>query len=340
MGIEVLVVDDDPQLRRAIGRILKIWNYDPIGVPDGLTALKVLKQRNESGNPLRIILLDLKLPGVDGITVIKNIRSDPSITYEPYIVVLSAINDKEAILQAIKEGANDYITKPFEMDELKVRLEAAKRVLAVELREALIKSLSAITEFKSLETGFHIERVQKFSHLLAEEYMRRKPDRLTPDDVRNIYHASPLHDIGKVGIPDRILTKPGKLTPEEFEIMKQHTVIGAEIISRAKRAHPYSPLLDTIYNVVRYHHEWWDGTGYPDGLRRDEIPIEARIVAVADVYDAITSQRVYKPAYPHRRAVEEIITYSGTQFDPEVVEVFLSLEETFAKIMEEMKDRP
>lgn len=224
------------------------------------------------------------------------------------------------------------MTKPFEIHELKARLKAAERHHAMEIKDSFIVMLSKMTEFKSFETGKHIERVQKFSVLLGRKYFELKNLEIDISFLYELHHAAPLHDIGKLLIPEQILTKPGPLSYDEFEIMKKHTIYGATMLSKVAKSKTSFEYFKTIWEVIKYHHEKWNGKGYPEGLSGEEIPLSARIVSLCDVYDVITSRRVYKNPQSHERAIKEIVEASGIQFDPEIVEAFLTISDDFKKL--------
>lgn len=219
---------------------------------------------------------------------------------------------------------SDYFKQEFEKSNQK-----DKEILESQL--ATIYSLVKLAESRDDQTGAHIERVAAFCKLLANS-LRKRPkykDYITDDYVENIFKTSPLHDIGKVSIPDRILLKPGKLSSEEFEIMKTHTTIGANTLLEVKKRYPENKLLELGINITHFHHEKWDGTGYPQGLSGTEIPLSARIMALADVYDALRSKRVYKEAYSHKESLEIIKQGKGNFFDPEIVDAFIEIEAEF-----------
>lgn len=327
----ILVVDDQESSIRILRRVLVSAGFTNIYTEtEGHRAIPRFIELNPD-----LILLDLHLPGAtDGFGILKELRRiNPPDQYVP-VLVLTGDPGIEARQQALALGAKDFLAKPYDLSEalLRIRnlletrflhrelafrnerLEVAVLDRTRELQESqieMLERLAAAAEFRDDETGEHTKRVG----VLAANLARRIGQ--SPREVELMRRAAPLHDVGKVGIPDRILLKPDKLTPEEFEIIKQHTMIGARIL-----AHGHSPLLHLAERVALSHHERWNGQGYPHGLRAEEIPIEARLVAVADFYDALTHARPYRPALPRDRVLEMIREARGSHFDPAVVAAF------------------
>ena len=221
-----------------------------------------------------------------------------------------------------------------------VRVRAGVRILSLETRDLAIFALAKLAESRDPDTGHHLERVRSYSRILAEQLGRtsRFKDEIDAEYIRLIYLTSPLHDIGKVGIPDAVLLKPGKLTKEEFEIMKTHATLGAETLDAAMQRHPSAKFLQFARDIASSHHERWDGTGYPNGLVGNRIPLCGRIVSVADVYDALTSKRTYKEAFTHEVASSIIVEGSNSHFDPDVVDAFLQVEDQFMSIRERFSE--
>jgi putative two-component system response regulator len=325
----ILVVDDENANVEILRRFLARAGFRNVdSTTDSRQAAALYLQHRHD-----LILLDLHMPHMDGLEVMDQLNEIASASYLP-ILILSGDLTPEARRDALSRGAKDFVNKPFQQDELLLRirtlletrllyvqiqnqnqrLEAAVRERTRELVEAqieIIERLAIAAEFRDDNTGQHTQRVAQMSALLARQLG------LSDAQVSLIARAAPLHDVGKIGVPDTILMKMGKLTPAEFEVVKQHTVIGARILSGGK-----FPLLQLAEEIALSHHERWDGAGYA-GLRGTEVPLAGRIVAVADVFDALTQQRPYKPAWPVAEAIAEIDRQRGRQFDPAIVDAFL-----------------
>jgi putative two-component system response regulator len=322
----VLVVDDDPTSLHLVSREVERGGYDPVRAESGVSALEQLRLRPE----IRLVLTDWDMDGLDGIELIERIRSDAASEYR-FVMAVTGRQKTEEVITALKSGADDVLSKPIVADELLARLRSAERMFGIETRDALLLALAKLAAERDTDTGEHIMRTRLYCRILAEELVLRDP--MLPANLPELmFTCSPLHDIGKVGIPDAVLQKDGKLTDEEYETMKRHTTIGSETIRVAIEASSESLPLKTIYDIARSHHERWDGRGYPDGLRGEQIPLTARIMAVADVYDALRSVRCYKDAMTHAQAAEMIRNGAGSQFDPAVVDAFMSRGDEFARI--------
>ncbi|MFA5852107.1 MAG: HD domain-containing phosphohydrolase [Spirochaetales bacterium] len=355
----IMVVDDTPENLVLISRILLPEGYKVMTLPDGQMAIDAIKTTSPD-----LILLDVMMPGLDGFAVCSTLKADPRTASIP-IIFISALSEPLDKVKAFETGAVDYITKPFNVMEVKARvgvhlelrstqkaLEDYSILLEKKVKEqveelsagqlALITAMTKLVEARDDLTGKHIERTQVLCRLLAERLGMRPEYRETIDSgfLEDIYNASPLHDIGKVGIRDSILMKPGKLLPEEFEEMKSHTTIGKEYLCRALAKSPKNKYLRMGMEIAGSHHEKWDGGGYPEGLAGEAIPLSARIMALVDVYDALRSARVYKEAYPHSQAVAIIVQGRGSHFDPALVDAFLEIGDAFDRARSEMDELP
>jgi putative two-component system response regulator len=276
---------------------------------------------------------------MNGLQLCREIRKRPASGYT-YIILLTSHGGTHSVVEGLDAGADDFITKPFEPEELQVRLRAGERLLALESRDVTIFTLAKLAESRDPDTGAHLERIREYCRVLAERLLEHGPytGEIDGDYVQLVYLSSPLHDIGKVGIPDHVLLKRGPLTADEFEIMKRHTYIGWQTLDAAVQARPEAEFLRMARDIAGSHHEKFDGTGYPQGRKGHDIPLCGRIVALADVYDALTTQRAYKPAYTHEQAKALIVEGSGKHFDPAVVQAFLDAEARFAAIQQRFSD--
>ena len=338
----ILVVDNEELNRELLEAMLTSIGYEVDLVEDGFQALSMVRLDFD------LVLLDIMMPGMDGFEVAQRIREDGEFGDVP-ICMVTSLAGKEERLRAVAAGANDFITKPVDKLELKVRAaslirmketqDEIKRYRAelekmvdkrtIHLKQALkdaaegqrltyqsqletIERLAIAAEYKDEDTGLHVRRMSRYCHLLAIKCG------LTPHDCEIIRNASPMHDVGKMGIPDAILLKPDKLDPVEWEIMKRHTILGGKILDGSS-----SELLQVGDTIALSHHEKWDGSGYPKGLSGESIPLMGRIVAIADVFDALTSKRPYKDAFPNEKALQIMKEGKGKHFDPALLDVFL-----------------
>ncbi|TGK10414.1 two-component system response regulator [Leptospira selangorensis] len=308
---KILVVDDEAANLQVLKQILQ-EDYRLFFAKDGIKAIELAISEKPN-----LILLDVMMPGMTGHETCKKLRNEPSTSRMPVIFV-TAMAEEEDEADGFEAGAVDYITKPVSPAIVKARVKThLSLVRNDELKETrlqIIQRLGLAAEYKDNETGLHVIRMSHYSQTLAKAlgYSQETADK--------ILHASPMHDIGKIGIPDSILQKPGKLDPEEWDIMKTHPTIGAEIIGDHD-----SSLLKMAKSIALNHHEKWDGSGYPNGIKGDTIPVEARIVTIADVFDALTTERPYKKAWSIEDAVNHIRKGAGSHFDPGLVPIFLNL---------------
>jgi putative two-component system response regulator len=332
--MRVLVVDDDDVTAAVLEHSLIEFGYDVTVARNGREAFELLR----SGE-IRMVVSDWCMPEMTGLELCSRIRQRRCGTYV-YIIILTANSSTKDVVEGLNAGADDYITKPFQPEELQVRLRVGERVLSLESRDLTIFALAKLAESRDPDTGAHLERIREYCRVMAEELVRSRStlEDVDGDFVHMIYLTSPLHDIGKVGIPDHVLLKPGPLTAEEMQIMKRHTAIGGETIDTLASTHPEARFLLMARDIAWSHHERYDGSGYPRGLSGRNIPLCGRIVAVADVYDALTSKRVYKEAYGHDLAKSMIRDGRGTHFDPAVVDAFLRREQDFLRLKEALAE--
>ncbi len=325
----VLVVDDEFMNRDLIAAILGKEGCAVLHAENGEDALGVL-----GSQAVDVILMDVMMPIMDGFEAVRRIKADEALKNIP-IIMLTALSDKNSLKESLKLGANEFLSKPFEIDELKIRiknmvtikhyqdsLEGMVAARTKELQDALqkikeserdvIATLVKASEFKDTDTSEHIERMSLYAHFIAKKLG------LSEEEQELILNAAPMHDVGKIGIPDSILLKPGKLTEEEFETMKSHAKIGFEILSVRD-----NDILKAGRDVAISHHEKWDGSGYPNGISGDDIPLFGRIVAIADVFDALGTKRPYKEPFSDDECFRLIGEGRGTHFDPALVDLFL-----------------
>jgi cyclic di-GMP phosphodiesterase len=361
----VLIIDDESNIRNFCKYILQSEGLDCDEAAGGLEALDLISKKKYD-----LLLLDVNMPDMTGLDLCKQLRDKP-----PYpnlkIIMTSGNGNVDVLSQMLLTGADDFLTKPFSLTQLKARIKAALRLkeaqdrtdllnrhlLAmnheleqslrarqsdiIESRNALVLALAKLVEHRASETGAHLSRMQQYSRCLAEDAARiaQFNEKIDGSFLELLECCAPLHDIGKVALPDYILLKPGKLDPEEKILMQTHTVIGAETLLEVARSHGSAMgFLQMAIDIARHHHERYDGSGYPDRVAGDAIPLAARIVAVADVYDALRSRRPYKPALSHNAAVQVIEDGSGKQFDPHLLQAFQRCSAMFEQIYRQMPD--
>ncbi|PKF76416.1 two-component system response regulator [Vibrio sp. vnigr-6D03] len=353
----ILIVDDTAENRTLITGLLKD-EYRVLAAVSGMQALELCERFKPD-----MVLLDIMMPVMDGYEVCYQLKKNPKTESIP-VIFLTAKSQIEDEQKGFDVGAVDYILKPisppillarvqthlklqYVLDSLKDHNEELERRVKERteelemLQDATILAMASLAETRDNDTGNHIRRTQKYVKVLAET-MAQNPkytEELTPETIEAFYKSAPLHDIGKVGIPDNILLKPGKLTDEEFEIMKDHARLGGDTIDTVEKTLGVTcAFLVHAKDIAYYHQEKWDGSGYPEHLVGEQIPLSARLMAVADVYDALISSRVYKPPFPHSKAVEIIESSAGSHFDPEVIEAFKKVEDRFADIASQFSD--
>ncbi|MEW5772446.1 MAG: HD domain-containing phosphohydrolase [Thermodesulfobacteriota bacterium] len=337
----VLVVDDTPSNIRILNDLLRD-DYLVRVATGGQAALDIAL----SGEPPDLVLLDIMMPDMDGYEVCRRLKDDAR-TREVPVLFVTAMTEEADEARGLDLGAVDYITKPYRAGLVKARVRnhlelkrhrddlaglVRERTAELALTQAVtIESLATLAETRDPETGGHIRRTQHYVRILAERLRRENPAAWDLDDatVELLFLSAPLHDVGKVGVPDSILLKPGRLEPDEFEHMKKHTAYGRDALTRAEARLGQNSFLRFGAEISYTHHEKWDGSGYPRGLAGAAIPASGRLMALADVYDALISRRVYKPPYPHSRAVEIIAQGRGSHFDPAVADAFAMEQESF-----------
>jgi putative two-component system response regulator len=347
----ILIVDDEIRNIELQKAYLEPYNYKILTASNGEEALKIVTRNN-----IDLILLDVMMPGKSGFAVTKHLKSHEKTCTIPVILV-TALSDKKDRVKGIEAGCDDFISKPVDPSELLARVRSLLKVKAYndhisnykreletevakrtqELNAALvmieetavetIHRLAAAAECRDQYTGSHILRMSRYAEAIARKMG------LDSGFVKSLLYAASMHDIGKIGIPDKILMKPGKLDAKEWEVMQQHTVIGAKLLNGSKQ--DYMKLAEEI---ALTHHEKWDGSGYPQGLKGEHIPISGRIVAVADVFDALISERPYKPALSLRESFTIIRNERGTHFDPDIIDAFISIKQEILSIVEQYKD--
>ncbi|NJD34218.1 MAG: two-component system response regulator [Betaproteobacteria bacterium] len=354
----VLVVDDTPDNLSLMSGLLKD-TYKVKVANSGEKALRIA----QSDSPPDLILLDIMMPGMDGYQVLQYLKRDPATRDIP-VIFLTAKAEVEDEKMGLEMGAVDYITKPISPPSVMARvathltikasadflrdkadyleMEVAKRTREVNaIQDVTIHAMASLAETRDSDTGNHIRRTQFYVKALAEKLKThpRFSAFLTDYNIAMLFKSAPLHDIGKVGIPDRILLKPGKFEPDEFEIMKTHAALGRDVIQIAENQLGMKVEFLTMAKEIAYgHQEKWDGGGYPRGIAGDAIPISARLMAVADVYDALISRRVYKESMPHEKAVQLMAACKGSHFDPDIVDAFLALKDEFNAIAQRFAD--
>lgn len=348
----IMIVDDSPFQLKLLESVLSPLKCQLVSCADGIEALGVICRIEPD-----LILMDITMPKLDGYQVCNILKDDPRFRDIP-VIFISTLNETLDKVKAFSLGAVDYVTKPFEAEEVlaRVRTHLKLRRLHLELEESrlalqsrlhvqtqqlyemqlsIVRALATLAESRDPQTGGHLERVQHYCRRLAIEAVARNlDDNLKVSEIPEIAYCSILHDIGKVAIPDAILLKQGRLTKEEYEYMKRHTTIGADTLKIVYTKYRHSSI-QVAMHIARYHHERWDGSGYPEGLEGRAIPVSARIMAIADVYDALRSERSYKPALTHDESVKIMAAEKGSHFDPNLFDAFLANQEQFVQVFAE-----
>lgn len=339
--LDILIVEDNEMNRLLLSRILES-TYTVHTAENGKQALEKIEQL---GTRLSIVLLDIIMPVMNGFDVLKAMNASNIIDDIP-VIMISSDDAAETVRKSFSLGVSDFIGKPYDASVVKQRVNNTIKLFAKQRRlvkllseqisekdknnRMMISILSHIVEFRNGESGLHVLHIQELTEMLLDQMIKRGRCAVSPEEAGLIPLASALHDIGKIGIDDAILNKPGRLTPEEFAIMKTHSVIGAEMLDGLEQFQD-EPLVKIARQICRWHHERWDGRGYPDGLSGDQIPIAAQVVSVADVYDALVSRRVYKEPFPHETAVQMILDGECGAFAPELLDSFLEIQDDIRK---------
>lgn len=360
-SFNIMIVDDCIEHLELLKSILEEKGHKVYTFPTGETALRAAAKYAPD-----LILLDINMPGINGFEVCEKLKSNKHLSAIP-VIFLSGIGDTQDKVKAFKIGGVDYIQKPFQIEEVEARVDTHLKIrkyqdevsrhnqslqeqVKSQIREisdsqiATILALVKLSESRDEDTGNHINRIQKYCRALARELSRK--GNITPaideNFIENIYYASSMHDIGKVGIPDSILLKPGSLTVQEFDTMKKHTVLGAETLASVLKRYPQNAFISMGMELARSHHERWDGTGYPDGLSSEAIPLSARLTMLADQYDALRNKRPYKPAFDAEKTYRIIVEGDGrtvpTHFDPRVLNAFKRIVSEFDEIFQENEE--
>jgi putative two-component system response regulator len=358
MNVErkTLFLVDDNLTNLTVGKVALVDHYNVFTLNSGEKLLKMLEK-----NIPDLILLDIEMPEMNGYDVIRIIKSKEETKHIP-VIFLTARNDVEGELEGLSLGAIDYITKPFSASLLLKRLEThlliefqkkelinynnnlqemveKKTKSVLELQNTILKTMAELVEFRDDITGGHIERTTSYLGVLLDSLsvLGLYEKEMASWDLKLILQSAQLHDVGKIAVRDNILQKPGKLTDEEFDEIKKHAIFGKEIIEKIKKKTSERAFLEHAEIFAATHHEKWDGSGYPKGLKGEDIPLQGRIMAIADVYDALVSDRPYKKSFTHEKAVDIILQGKGTHFEPTLVDLFLKVSDEFNSIAKSFK---
>lgn len=327
--MKILIAEDNHISRMVVKKFLEGHQYVVFEAKDGYEGQYIWEKQRPD-----ILITDWNMPCLSGVDLIRHIRANEDMYYT-YIVVTTEREDSCDLKEAFDAGADDFIRKPLNKQELMLRIKAGERLLNLQSKEQLVYALAKLSETRDNETGGHLERIRLYARTLASTLFKMGLylEEINSAFIKNMYETSPLHDIGKVGISDAVLKKSGKYSIEERDAMKKHTLIGKETLM-AVAQNGSRTYLKMAIEIAGSHHEWWDGSGYPQGLKGEEIPLSARILAVADVYDALRSKRVYKSEQEHEEVVSHIVSLGGTQFDPKVLLAFSECQERLREISE------
>jgi putative two-component system response regulator len=334
--MQILTVDDDDFQIHSIQLALSQLGHTAVPARSGLEALNILRKEE-----IRLVITDWEMPGMDGLQLCRAVREEDFNGYV-YIIMLTGHRADQSWREGMTAGADAFLNKPLDTDHLEVCLKTAERILSLETRDVTLFALAKLAESRDPEVGGHIERVQSYARLVAQHLKPevKKAHGVDAEYIRLLYQTCPLHDLGKVSIPDHVLLKPGKLTREEFEIMKTHTTLGAQTLDAALQRFPNVRFLRMAKDIAESHQEKFNGLGYPGHLSGEQIPFCGRIVAIADVYDAMTSKRVYKEAMSHETARDLIVKERGRHFDPDVVDAFIGAEQQIISVRSQISAGP
>ena len=329
--MKILIADDEITSRLKADKLASSLGHETLVAENGKKAWELWQHERP-----RVIITDWMMPEMSGIELCSQIRNAEGDQYT-YIIMITSKDSPDDLETAMQYGVDDFITKPFRKQELAARLRPAQRTIQLQTRDIVIFSMAKLAESRDPETGNHLERIRHYSRILAQTLKAHQvfPGEVDETFIENIFQTSPLHDIGKVGIPDHILLKPDRLDDTEFETMKAHTTIGYNTLNDAFNRYPGAEYLQMSADIALSHHEKYNGTGYPNGIAENAIPLSARIVAVADVYDALVSKRVYKQALTTDIARSIILKEKGLHFDPLIVDAFVGCEQDFIRICSE-----
>ncbi|WP_163338241.1 HD domain-containing phosphohydrolase [Desulfopila sp. IMCC35008] len=329
----LIVEDEETQLLMLLSKLEKL-GFNVLAGKNGQDGLELWADHIDQ---IRIVITDINMPLVDGFEVIKTIRAQER--YYTYIMVLTVREDKDSVIRALENGADDYVTKPIIQEELALRLNGARQTLRLQDHHDLVSALAELASERSGESGVHLRRTKEYCRIIATDLLKHNKTHVITEQVaEDIANISVLHDIGKQGIPDGLLNKRGRYTPKEFEIIKDHTTIGGELLMKLYRKTGSSFLL-LGHEVAMFHHERWDGNGYPVGLQGDGIPLSARIMCFADVFDALLSKRPYKDPMSIAHTESYLKEEKGKHFDPMIVECYERNRDKFLQVHESIKDK-
>jgi putative two-component system response regulator len=329
----ILIIEDEATQRHLLQSQLQAQGYQVIAATNGREGLECWAEQSE----IRLVITDLSMPDMDGVAVVETIRAREK--RYTYLMVLTIVDDKECLLRALAAGADDFVLKPVLREELYLRIQNANRILRLEDQDKLVTGLAELAAVRAGEEATHVQRVKRYCALLAEDLRQHHPHLgLNAQLVEDLASASVLHDIGIMNVPDHLLNKRGRLGNKEMELIREHAAAGGRILHDLYEQ-TGSPYLLLAHQMASTHHERWDGSGYPQGLRGEAIPLAGRIMALADTYNALRSRRPYKDPMPVAHTEAVIAAESGSHFDPMLVESFNRVKDRFAEIHDQLRDQ-